>query len=417
MADLFAAAQRIADAVLYEGYALYPYRASALKNRRRWQFGVVGPPSDDPGAEPSSLGTDLLVSGSEQTVVHVRVRFLHVQSRRQEVLRDAAWVPEVSDAEVSARWDEAVERTVDTALHLDGAVTVDLSQAAGQQVIDLDRQPPTRQIRDRAAIEAALRLTSQRVNPGLWRVRATVENRTSCRDEHPDRCSLVGVHLLVAAADGRLLSLQDPPEGARAAAADCRHDRCWPVLVGGADGDRTGTLVLAAPIILYDHPSTADRSTVDTFDGLEIEELLALRVQTLTEEEKDEVRATDPRAARLVDTADALGAAGLARLHAGGDLVDQDPGGGTVVVGGIPVRRGTPVVLRPRRRADAMDLFLAGRTAVVEGVHTDLDGATHVAVTVDDDPGQDLRAAYGRYFWFDPAEIEPLVDRDEAVAP
>ena len=37
------AARQVADAVLYEGYLLYPSRATSSKNQIRWQFGVLGP--------------------------------------------------------------------------------------------------------------------------------------------------------------------------------------------------------------------------------------------------------------------------------------------------------------------------------------------------------------------------------------
>ena len=73
------AARKIADAVLYEGYLLYPYRASAVKNQVRWQFGVFVPPGFTSTEEPSACQTECLVDGGE--VVHVRSRFLHVQAR------------------------------------------------------------------------------------------------------------------------------------------------------------------------------------------------------------------------------------------------------------------------------------------------------------------------------------------------
>jgi hypothetical protein len=66
-------------------------------------------------------------------------------------------------------------------------------------------------------------------------------------------------------------------------------------------------------------------------------------------------------------------------------------------------------VLRPGvRRADAYDLFLAGREATVEAVIQDVDGQVHLAVSVDDDPGHELKAAHGRYLYFAPDEVEPL---------
>ena len=64
--------------------------------------------------------------------------------------------------------------------------------------------------------------------------------------------------------------------------------------------------------------------------------------------------------------------------------------------------------LQPGRRADAQDMFLAGQEARVSAVHVDLDGETHVAVTLVDDPAADLHDWYGRYLYFAPDELEPL---------
>src|SRR5262249_3117917 len=86
---------------------------------------------------------------------------------------------------------------------------------------------------------------------------------------------------------------------------------------------------------------------------------------------------------------------------------DQKPGEMQVEVGGVRVKRGSIVRLHPRRKADAMDMFLEGELARVEGVFCDVEGAFYVAVTIASDPGQDLHASFGRYFYFYPDEIEP----------
>ena len=105
------AARAVADAVLYEGYVLYPYRASSAKNQVRWQWGVLMPPDVvalDP-SERSANRTDLVLDGSGATL-RATVRFLQVQrryvedatGRRVERLDvgDARYVP----------WDEACEQ-------------------------------------------------------------------------------------------------------------------------------------------------------------------------------------------------------------------------------------------------------------------------------------------------------------------
>ena len=82
----------------------------------------------------------------------------------------------------------------------------------------------------------------------------------------------------------------------------------------------------------------------------------------------------------------------------------------SVHAGPFEIRAGDRVRLRPRGRADILDLALAGMTATVEAVEQDFDGRVHLAVTVDDDPGQDLGRLRqpGHRFYFAPDEVEPL---------
>ena len=198
------------------------------------------------------------------------------------------------------------------------------------------------------------------------------------------------------------------------------------MLIGADDA-----LMLSSPIILYDHPEVAPESPGDLYDATEIDEILALRVMTLTDEEKAEARGTDARAAAIIDRCESMSPDAWARLHgtmrsSGGAAapaeavpwwdpgVDEsvDPGTDVVRVGAVDVRTGTRVRLRPSRRADAHDLFLAGMDATVAGVFHDVDGELHVAVTLDDDPATEELAWQGRYLYFHPEEIEPLVDTE-----
>jgi len=80
-----------------------------------------------------------------------------------------------------------------------------------------------------------------------------------------------------------------------------------------------------------------------------------------------------------------------------------------IEIAGVRVARGSRVVMRPgARRADAQDLFLAGRSALVEAVFQDVDGQVHLAVTPEDDPAADLQRGHGRFLYFAPDEVEPL---------
>jgi hypothetical protein len=166
----------------------------------------------------------------------------------------------------------------------------------------------------------------------------------------------------------------------------------WPVLVG--DPARADTL-LCSPIFVDDFPRIAPESPVELFDSGEIDEILILRILTLTDAEKQEMRA-DPRARALLERVEALDEAALRRLH-----------GST--------RRarfadGDRVRLRPKAGADILDLALRGRAATVVSVVEDVDDRVHLAVVVDDDPGRDLgaRGLPGHRFFFALDEVEPL---------
>ncbi len=434
--EAFERAARVADAVLYEGYVLYPYRASATKNQVRWQFGVLAPRrfAEADGSEQWAQQTELIAEFGVAATVDVRVRFLQVQARTVEAADGDDFAP-VAQLDVDGRrwttWEEAVEHAVDVDgvdLATIGASETHLAVPAWREVEDLG--PAGRVVRERWAISGVVRIAVEDV-PGpypLTRVRARVENLTEwgerhARREEAVRRSLIGVHLLLHANDGSFLSSFDPPEFARRAVASCTNHNAFPVLIGDAGDDTT---ILSSPIILYDHPEVADESPGDMCDATEIDEILALRVLTLTDEEKLEARATDPRAAAIVDRVDDFAPEIFERLHGAirslrpapepelpwwEPAVDAavDPWTDIIRIEDVDVHKGSKVRLRPgRRRADAQDIFLVDRAATVAGVFSDVDGDQHVAVTLDDDPAAELHEWYGRFLYFHPDEVEPV---------
>ncbi len=225
------------------------------------------------------------------------------------------------------------------------------------------------------------------------------------------------------------MSVIDPPPDAVVAAAGCVQQRCWPVMAGPEPGT---DLVLGSPIILYDYPEVATESAGALFDSTEIDEILTLRVMTMTEQEKAEARATDPRAREIIDRCDQMSAADLQQLHGilrdpvaaeaerpwfdTGDApwwdpaVDErvQPEVDAVVIAGVSVSKGSLVRVHPSRRADAQDLFFADQVARVTAVLSDVDDQIHVALVLVDDPAADLHDWYGRYLYFAPEELEPL---------
>lgn len=468
-------ARAVADAVLYEGYLLYPYRASSQKNQSRWQFGILGPPGAalaGTGEEPDMFA-DCLLRPGQHAAVEVHLRFLQLQTRTAEKADDGGGFRPVDELTIGSKrwlsWDEAIEHEValgpfSVAGLIGEPLVLPVEIEGGIDLEDLDASGVEgaaplagRLVRRRRALHGEVRLAATEVGNGFLRLRVTAVNTAGALPEPIGKqdaiaVSFIGTHLLLSAHDSDFVSLLDPPDEALQAARSCSQHRGWPVLAG-PDGQRD--VLLVSPIILYDHPAVAPESSVALYDSTEIDEILTLRVLTLTEEEKAEARATDPRAAAIIDRCEAMSPEELQQLHgilrnphslaepslaepsSGEPLFDWpeartlessvapdaaedlawwepeaearvQPEADAVMIKGVPVARGSRVRVNPRRRADAQDLFFAGQTGRVTSVHFDVDGSTHVGLVLEQDPAADLHEGYGRSFYYAPDELEPL---------
>ncbi|MEV5652637.1 hypothetical protein AB0L57_30685 [Nocardia sp. NPDC052254] len=425
-----ARARAVADAVLYEGYLLYPYRADAAKNRSRWQFGVLGPAGAAAAGmgEEASLRGQFPIGAGADAVLRIAVRFLQLQHRG---LRDESGA-ETEQLTMGTRslhaWDEAVEQEISIGPIAPEATTVPLRVPAATETEPLGSGATV--VRTRAALSGECELGVDR-DGGYSRLTVTVRNTGAPATDARDAIarSLIGAHVIAEIEGGEFISLLEPPPEAASAVDHCTQHRCFPVLAG-PPGDHS--LMLLSPIILYDHPQIAEQSQEPLYDSTEIDEILTLRVLTMTDAEKAAARATDARAARIVDRCEAMTADDMARLHGvlrdpndgaahpipeipfGMDWWDPQADGAVrpdsdgVATAGTLVRKGSRVRLHPSRRADIHDMFFDGRDARVTSVHADVDGRTHVGVVITDDPGADLHESYGRYLYFDPDELEPL---------
>jgi hypothetical protein len=243
-----------------------------------------------------------------------------------------------------------------------------------------------------------IEFSARALNEHTAKLSIVIENVTPFRGESRDQAlghALLSCHALLTLHEGAFFSLVDAPDDLLAR-ANCQNAGVWPVLIG-REGERSR--MLASPIILYDYPRLAPQSPAPMFDGTEIDELLSLRVQTLTPEEKAELR-RHPRTAAMLDRIDSMPDSELAALHGTWSKANS---------GRRELKPGDPVILRPKRRADILDLALAGRRATVCSVERDFEDRVHVCVTVDDDPGRDLGLAGkpGHRFFFDLDEVEP----------
>lgn len=292
--------ERIADAVLYEGYILYPYRPSAVKNQQRWNFGVVCPESyavSQSGNDSSTMRTECLIEADASTTIDVRVRFLHLLLRESE-----------------QAWQEAVTREIAIA----GVKVVELE---APQCVKFDFPASStierEVVRTQQAIAGEIEVRATRLED-VVKLSVVIRNRTEfggasarTRDDALMH-SFVSTHTILEAQRGAFVSLLDPPESRKVAAAACINVGTYPVLAGdeGARG-----CMLSSPIILYDYPRIAPESAGDLFDGIEIDEILTLRIMSLTDDEKREARNADDLARKLLERTESISPEQLMNLH------------------------------------------------------------------------------------------------------
>jgi hypothetical protein len=332
----------IVKAVLYEGYMLYPYRPSAVKNRQRFNFGVVYPHAYSEaqgGTDAWTMQTESLVQGNDETQCLVRVRFLRMVARSiAKLLMPVSDLSTVIDASIEKverlevngnvfqPWQEAAEETIEVTEFNLSALAAQPMQWPFRLSAKQDREAVREERgmivgiiqRDKARVAGKIELAAERVEQGLYKLTTRILNDSRIEDFVPvsrDEAlarSLVSTHTILEVHGGEFVSLVDPPEAYRSYAGACQNVGTWPVLVG-EEGERD--TMLSSPIILYDYPQIAPESPGDFFDGAEIDEILSLRILTMTDEEKQEMRQSDERARRILERTETLPDEHFAKLH------------------------------------------------------------------------------------------------------
>jgi hypothetical protein len=321
-------AKKIAEAVLYEGYLLWPYRRSARKNQQRWTFGGVYPRaySEARGEDdPWIMQTQCLVLGDEETAIEVKVRFLHVVERKINQKNADGTLEFVDELLIGGErylsWDEATEREVAVGRfklsELESSMQVEIDIPKGSRKESLAE--PTGEVvgavvRGWRSLRGVVEIGAEPLREGTFRVTVRITNTTPWGGEDREstlKQTFVSTHTALEVEGGEFVSLIDPPEELREAAEGCKNLKTWPVLVG-EEGERN--MLLSSPIILYDYPQIAPESPGDLFDGTEIDQMLILNVLNLTNEEKEEMRASDPRGRKILERCESLSPEELMKL-------------------------------------------------------------------------------------------------------
>jgi hydrogenase maturation protease len=333
--------EKIADAVLYEGYMLYPYRASAVKNRQRWNFGVLCPRSyseQENGSDSWKMQTECLLEAGASTHLNIEVRFLQIVNRSigklTHPIRELSMAEEPKlelvdeltlDGRTFAPWQEAMERKVTLpaihpaciSLHRDFLFEF----RSGRELEPLrnpDGMIAAVIIREWETLSGAVEIDLKICRDALTKVTANLHNLTlPALQQLTSRAdalmhSLVSAHTILGAEDGQFVSLLDPPQRYSDLATGCTNIGTWPVLVGEEGARDT---MLSSPIILYDYPQIAPESPGSLFDGTEIDEILSLRILTMTDEEKQEMRQSDERTRQILERTENMPPEQFMELH------------------------------------------------------------------------------------------------------
>ena len=331
----FHSVDRIVNTLLYEGYILYPYRASSVKNHLRFNFGVVYPrpyAESQSGNDAWSMQTQCLASGDADASFEICVRFLRIVDRvvgkcgesPNELFRG---LPRLQvDGQLHESWQEAVECRID--LPTCPAATLCASplrhafffprEQAREILRDAQGSLAGAIVRTREAMQGVVEASAEKLPNGAWRLTVRIVNTaempsgSEARRELALPYSLISAHTVLGINKGEFISLLESPAEFRDAASACRNEGTWPVLAGDAGQRDT---MLSSPIIFYDYPAIAPESPGDLFDSTEIDEILTLRVMTMSDQEKLEARRIDDRARRILERADLLDPEQFSKLH------------------------------------------------------------------------------------------------------
>ena len=357
---------QLVDTLLFEGYALYPYTPGATKNATPTPFGIVYPPryAQEVPQTFDRLQVECVAAiTSPDSTLAGTVRFLQADGPHHQAGERRIELPATTVATLAAM---ALELPIESE-GLSGRARLAVTPLDGGHV------RMTLSVHNTTGVE-----------PGLDRAAALGS-------------SLLSTHVVARVAGGRFVSPLAPTEAVQA----CRQVNTWPVLATPADD-----AILAAAIMLPDHPQLAPESRGSLFDSTEIEEALLLHVLALSDEERAATAEQDPAVRAMIERAARTTPQEIMALHGRVTVKDPEQGEAEATVDGVTYRPGDTVLLRPGPGRNAHDHMVTGRNATVERIYVDFDGRVQLAVTVDDVPGQDMMRDIRRYLYFRPDEVE-----------
>jgi hypothetical protein len=285
----------ITNTLLYEGYSIFPYHRSAIKNQKPIPFGVVYPRSYNSHNPhfPAEMRSECIVCGSKIFSVHITICFLHLLKTNNDGWQTVERRIETENIIT----DELLINSQKIPFYFNGENENEILPIRGEVVIK------TEAIEN---IDNAFKISANVINNSL-----SADAKNLSRDEAL-RQSFLSTHIILTATSGEFISSQDPPEKFGAAIAQCKNVGAWPILIG-----EENTTMLCSPIIVYDHPEIHPQSKTDLFDSTEIEEALMLHFAAMSDEEKNNIANSDEKLRAMFNKVSEVTPQEMIGLHGG----------------------------------------------------------------------------------------------------
>ena len=335
--------EKITRTLLYEGYSLYPYYRSAIKNQKPIPFGVIFPKDYNAHNEHSHshMQSQTIIHGNRELTVSVDVRFLHL--RRTELFQKSSYNEEFSpvfEMEIEGKTYQAGSPTIERKIQNNLLKINDLiatektipfafeSFNEGEMIFNAEKEIVGKKTTTISMITGVVKIEAVPL-PEIdksFRLTVTVTNTTPVanaerrtRDEVLLQ-SFLSTHIILQTHDAEFISHQETPAQWQAAMATCNNVNTWPILI-----DKNNSTLLSSPIILYDYPEINPVSSGDLFDSTEIEEALLLHVNLLSDEEKKRIGGNDEKLRAMLNKVGSLTPEDLIVYHS--MMKDITPGG------------------------------------------------------------------------------------------
>lgn len=272
--------ERICNALLYEGYALFPYRKNSLKNQKRFNFGVLSP--------------KIWVEKQINEHYFQQIEILVIAEKDSEITFKTQFLKLTADSE----WQTANEKIIEGKFSLTKSKTIEYKEDA---------------------LFGKIKISSKKITENLFKIRFIFQNLSQILNpqklsrEEILSFSFVSTHTILGIENDKFLSQLEPPKEFAEYTKSLHNIGAFPVLIGDKCKQNS---ILASPIILYDFPEIAEKSFDNFFDGLEIDELMVLNLLALTDKEKRQIAETDERTRQILEKIESATPEDLLKLHA-----------------------------------------------------------------------------------------------------